>query len=872
MAPLSAAPALPTPATARRRRLAWLGERWPLARPWVLAAVGLGFVLLIGAALHAQLREVQYTDVVATMDATPPRDLVLALLFTVLSFVTLAGYDASALRYAGAHVRGSTVMLTSFVAYALGNTIGLGPLTGGAVRMRLYAAAGVEPPRIAQAIVFNAAAFGLGMTAFGAIGLLWAAADVAQQLRLPAAVLRAGALLALMLLALFLLLCAKRRRLTLRRWSLRLPAAGLALRQLVIGAVELGCSAAVLWCLLPADAVPLASFVAFYAIAITAGIVSHVPGGIGVFEAVMLAAAGPHVPTQSMLSALLLYRAVYHVLPLVVACAALAFYELRGLGHGMAAPVGRMAVHLSPKLLAALAFIGGGWLLVSGVTPQSDEAQQLLALKVPLPVIEASHFIGSIAGLGLLIVARGLLHRLDAAWWAALCLSLLAAVLAWPKGIAFSEALLLSALALLLVISRRQFDRRSSLFSARLEPEWLLAMGGVLAGCIGILFFAYEQIDYGNRLWWQFEFDGQAPRSLRALLAVVLLALWYSAWQLLRPPAGHTTTPTAADIERAAVIGASSPAAEACLAMTGDKQLMFSDSGRSFLMFGRRGRSWVSLHGPFGDADEAPDLVWRFVETASAHSGRAAFYQVRPESLPMYLDCGLHAFKLGEYATVPLRDFNLQGAKRADMRAGVNRAQRSGLTFEVLQGDAVDREIDALRAVSDAWLAVQRTREKGFSVGSFDAAWLRRLPVAVVRQHGRIVAFANLLVTGQKADASIDLMRHHPDAPAGTMDYLFAQVMLYLQAAGHARFGLGMAPMAGMAERRRAPRWQRIGRLLFDHGERFYSFRGLFRFKDKFDPDWEARYLVTAGGTAPLFALADVAALIGGGAKGVVSK
>lgn len=848
---------------------AWLGEWWPRARPWVFAALGLGLVLVIVAALGSLLREVRYADVLVAMRATPPRDMALALLFTALSFLTLTGYDASALRYAGAQVRTGTVMLTSFVAYALGNTIGLGPLTGGAVRMRLYGAAGVEPAKITRAIVFNAAAFGLGMTAFGALGLLWAAELVAPPLRTPAALLRSGALLVLVGLAGFLWLCARRRVLTLHRWSLRLPVAGLALRQLAIGAVELACSAAVLWFLLPAGTVPLPSFVAFYALAVTAAIVSHVPGGVGVFEAVMLAALGPQVPVQEVLGALLLYRGIYHVLPLVVATAVLALYELR---TGMAAPVGRMAVHLSPQMLAALAVVGGAWLLVSGVTPQSDEAQQLLALRVPLPIVEASHFVGSVAGLGLLIVARGLLHRLDAAWWAALLLSALATVLAWPKGIAMDEALLLGTLATLLVISRRQFDRRSSLFAERLEPEWLLALGGVIAGCIGILFFAYQEVGYANRLWWQFEFDAQAPRSLRALLAVTLLCMAYSAWQLLRPPAGEAARPTPADLERAATIGWASPSAVSQFALTGDKHLMFSESGRSFLMYGKQGRSWISLHGPFGDAAEASDLVWRFVETASAHGGRAAFYQVRPASLPMYLDCGLQAFKLGEYASVPLRDFNLRGVKRADLRAGVNRAQREGLSFEVLTGAAVAREIDALRAVSDAWLAGQRAREKGFSVGSFNAAWLGRLPVGVVRRHGDIVAFANLLVTSQREDATIDLMRHRPDAPPGTMDYLFAQLMLYLQAEGYARFGLGMAPMAGMAERRRAPRWQRIGRLLFEHGERFYNFRGLFRFKDKFAPDWEARYLVAPGGMAPLFALVDVAALIGGGAKGVLTK
>lgn len=827
------------------------------------------FVVLVGHALHALLAEVDYDDVSQAMRDTPLEHIVWALIATALSYLALTGYDASALRYAGAKVNRGMVLLTSYVAYALGNTIGLGPLTGGAVRMRLYAAAGVEPPRITRAIVFNAAAFALGMSAFGALGLLWAAPEVAPQLGVPAMLLQGGALAVLLGLMVFLVLCRRQRNVLIGRFSFALPEFDLALRQLLISAAELCASAAALWFLLPSGQIALPAFIAFYAIAVTAGILSHVPGGLGVFDAVILVACGSHVPAPLVVSALVLYRCLYYVLPLALATLLLAAWELRS---GVGAPVGRLAVHQSPRLLAALTFVAGIWLLLSGVTPQSEEAQQLLALRVPLALVEASHFIGSVAGLGLLLVARGLLHRLDAAWWASLVLSVIAAVLALPKGIAVSEALLLSTLALLLMLSRKQFDRRSSLFAQRLEPEWMMAVAGVIAGCLGVLFFAYEHTGYANRLWWQFEFDAQAPRSMRALLAVALIAGGYSIWQLLRPSSGEAMPATVEELERAAAVARAHSHAGACFALTGDKHLMFSPSGRSFLMYGKQGRSWISLYGPIGEEDEGPDLVWRFLELASAHGGRAAFYQVRPDLLAMYLDCGLQAFKLGEVAFVPLRDFNLKGAKRADMRTATNRAKREGLTFEVLAPAQVEPELDALRAVSDAWLDEQRTREKSFSVGRFDEAYLQRLPVAVVRREGIPIAFANLLITDTRHEASIDLMRYLPDAPSGTMDYLFAEILLHLQAQGYGRFSLGMAPMAGMVDRRRAPRWQRLGRLLFDYGERFYNFRGLYRFKDKFDPHWEPRYLMAPGGIAPLLALVDVAALIGGGVKGVIAR
>jgi len=295
-----------------------LGEWWARLRPWLLAVVGVALAALVGVALRRLLDEVHYAGVMAAMDATPAPRIWLAVLATAFSYLALSRYDASALRHVGAKVGEPTILFTSFVAYALSNTIGLGPLSGGVVRMRLYSAAGVEPPQIARVIVFNAAAFGLGMMFFGAIGLLWGAHDVAALLHTRGWLVRLLAAAMLLLLIGFLWLCVRRRTVQFgRALRLRLPPAELALRQLVISAIELAASATVLWLLLPAGGIPLPAFVGFYAIAVTAGIVSHVPGGVGVFETVLIQLL-PGGPTAELVSAVLLYRFIYYFIPLVL--------------------------------------------------------------------------------------------------------------------------------------------------------------------------------------------------------------------------------------------------------------------------------------------------------------------------------------------------------------------------------------------------------------------------------------------------------------------------------------------------------------------------------------------------------------------------
>jgi phosphatidylglycerol lysyltransferase len=289
-------------------------------------------------------------------------------------------------------------------------------------------------------------------------------------------------------------------------------------------------------------------------------------------------------------------------------------------------------------------------------------------------------------------------------------------------------------------------------------------------------------------------------------------------------------------------------------------------------MFGRRGRSWISLFDPTGPQSEWPELVWRFLERVREQGGRASFYQVRPQTLPVYLDAGLRAYKLGEYAYVPLADFSLKGKARADLRQALNRGEREGMSLEVLPAGVSAEKLAELRSISDAWLAEHAAAEKGFSLGAFTTPYIQRGPVAVVRAADRTVAFASLMTTDLADEASIDLMRHLPDAPHGTMDFLFAKLLLHFQSQGFQRFGLGMAPLSGMARHALAPRWHRAGRLLFAHGEHFYNFQGLRAFKEKFSPQWEPRYLAAPGGMTPLFVLADVAALISGGLRGAVAK
>ncbi|MGH8517759.1 MAG: lysylphosphatidylglycerol synthase domain-containing protein [Panacagrimonas sp.] len=545
----------------------------------VLALLG---VLSFEALRHLSA-ELSYTAVVGAMRATSMQDLLLAILATGLSYLALTGYDHSALRYVGARVPNRVVGQTAFIAYALSNSIGLGVLTGGAMRMRMYSAAGVTPERVTQAIVFSALAFGLGMGVAGALALFWSADAIQPVVRLPAVLLQGIAAGFLTLIAGAALLAWRRGTLRVAGGrTIRVPSPALMLQQLLWSGIDIVATAAVPWLLLPSGAVDYPTFLGFFCAATVLGMLSHLPGGIGVFEAVMLLSLGGRVPAGALAGALLLYRAIYFVLPLTLALGWLVLLELRKVRQS---PVMRAMLGLTPMLMAALTLLVGVMLLVSGVTPATDEATALLALHVPLILVEAAHFLGSVAGLALLFVARGMVLRLDAAWWMGVLLGLASLVLALPKGIAVNEALMLSGLLALLIASRRQFTRRASLFAQPFSAGWTSAVGVVVLALVLLMFLVYRDVAYAHELWWQFAFDAHAPRALRALAAVSLLALVLSLRQLFRPASPPMERIDVATLDRAAPVVDAQEHADAQLAMAGDKQFLFSDSGSAFVMY-----------------------------------------------------------------------------------------------------------------------------------------------------------------------------------------------------------------------------------------------------------------------------------------------
>ena len=529
------------------------------------------------------------------------------------------------------------------------------------------------------------------------------------------------------------------------------------------------------------------------------------------------------------------------------------------------------ALEIAPILGMVLALGAGVMLLVSGATPSDPERFRWLVQVAPLALIEISHFLSSILGLLLVLLAFGLRRRLDAAWGATVVVLALVAVLALFKGFNWGQTGALALICLIIIPLHPAFPRTSRLTRMEITPGWLFSALALVAGAGVLGWWQFKHADYSDTLWWRVMADADATRSLRAFVGVAVALLGVGVWRLLATAA---TPPIVGDHDpdfervRAILAVAEEPEPSANLALLGDKRFLFSASGDSFLMFGVRGRSWVALGAPVGKREERMELLWRFRELADAHAARPGLYGIGPDLLPDVVELGLSIQKTGESATVPLDQFSLTGRRREALRRNWRRAGETSL-FEVYEPAQVPALIDELQGVSDIWLSHHAGGDKAFSMGGFEPRYVGEFPCAVVRTEGVIVAFATIWTTADRSAFSMDLMRYSDEAPKNVMDYLFVELMQWGREQGYTAFEFGMAPLAGLEDRPLAPIMSRVGRLLFERGEELYNFRGVRRYKDKYDPLWQPRYIAAPHKWSIPVLMADIGLLSSGGVSGL---
>jgi len=837
---------------------------WPL--------IGLVLFVIALEVLSHELAATSWRAVIGSAKATPWPQVVAALALTVLNYAVLTGYDFLAFASIGKRLAPWRIGVASFLAYAVANNVGFALISGASIRYRFYTRWGLGAEELSRIIFSYSITFWLGLLALGGLSLA-----LTPQLRigtLPGPIVE---LLGWMLLALSVafVVYAGIRRTPIRLWrfELPLPRPAIAMAQWVVSSADWVLAASVLYVLLLDRGTPFFAVTGAFLTAQLIGLLSHVPGGAGVFEGLMVVLLRPYVPPADLVGPLLLYRVIYYVLPFTIAAVALVLdeaYQRRADAARTAAFVGRLAEQLAPRALSLLMFVAGLVLLFSGATPAAEGRLEWMNQFVPLGIVETSHLAGSMVGVMLLLLSQGVARRLDAAYHAA-TIALVAGIAAsLLKGVDIEEAALLTAFLLLLRRARPAFDRKAALFETRLSPGTLAAVAAAIVASTWLGLFAFKHVEYSDELWWQFALSAEAPRFLRATVGSAIAVLLIAAAKLLRPAPHEVDPPSPGELDTAAGIIATQPHAAPNLIFLRDKGVLFDAGRRGFVMYGVQGRTWAAMGDPVGPSELVPGLIRAFLERCDDFGGTPVFYEVRKDYLHHYADFGLTFIKLGEEARVDLSTFTLEGGAGHRYRQALGRIKKAGAQFRIIPPADVAAILPQLRRVSDDWLG-HKGAEKGFSLGFFDEEYLSRNPIAVIERQDQILAFANIWTGAGKHELSVDLMRYDHHALGGVMESLFTQLIVWGRANGYRWFSLGMAPLSGFENSPVAPLWNRAGAFLYEHGEAVYNFQGLRLFKQKFNPVWEPHYLACQGGFGLARALTDITLLIAGGYRQVFS-
>ena len=293
----------------------------------VWPAIGLGAVVFSLWLLVRELRGLSLAQVEAAFGAISAGHWVLAVLSTLIAYAALAWYDRIALLHLGFKLSWTFISAVSFTTYALSHNIGMSMFSGAMVRYRAYSTKGLTLADVGVLVAFCSFTFALGTVLLGGLVLVYEPEIVQRLFSIDPGAARWTGGAMLLVVGLYIAGSALHLEpLVIGKFKLVYPRLPITFRQLVAGPLELMGAAGIIYCALPADNNPgflivLGIFLASF----SAALLSHAPGGLGVLEFVFVKAL-PDIPKGDVIAALLVFRLLYLVAPLVLGIAAVVLF------------------------------------------------------------------------------------------------------------------------------------------------------------------------------------------------------------------------------------------------------------------------------------------------------------------------------------------------------------------------------------------------------------------------------------------------------------------------------------------------------------------------------------------------------------------
>ncbi|GGA97669.1 phosphatidylglycerol lysyltransferase [Macrococcus hajekii] len=797
-------------------------------------------VLFFSAAmviLSRELAHVNYKETIKLFRAIPTLNFILLILTGLLTVLSLSLYDYVLTRHLNVNISIRRLIPTSFITNALNNILGLGGLFGAGLRVFQYQPRTdpKEPLKRGISLLLLSTISGLSVLCYIAYSIIDIKAIPYGNWIVLFACIYAPAFL------IFSIMKPIKKNMRFLGVNFTLVSmvdwlAVIILFYFILHELNISISFTVL--------------AGLFIIASLSGIVSMVPGGLGAFDLVMLTGLQTvGISEEKSLLALLLYRTIYYFFPLLVALF-MAVFEYR-----------ETARHYieDNKILSSAAMTGSFIRSLQKESPYqfSSMIAALLTILTSLvyyfnhflivydAIAEKSYTYYSViiifhvaASLILLVNSNGVMHGTKRATM----LSILSTfTLLITTFLSYGTIISYSWLTTMLVMLVYRYRRATTVKRSLTPLKLLISTGLIITLLLVNHWVTVDMLEiYPHKVT---HFDQQLIGQLMWLVLLIFVVLsgaitYYYARKynsMINQPISYE--------EIDDIIRSHGGSYVSHLAFTGDKQFFLNDERDAFLMFHKTNNACIVMGDPVGNDEHFETLLNDFYDKAFFVGNDIIFYQVQSKHLPLYHQFGNHFFKIGEEALIPLADFTISGKKQRAFRATMNKLDKEGYTFDIIDPPYSDELIESLKEVSDKWL--DGKQEMHFSVGSFTRDYLERAPIAVLRdKDNHIIAFSTLMPTHYNSTLSVDLIRWLPELDIPAMDALYLNMLLYSQSQGYTYFNMGMATLSNVGHNRYGYARERVAGHVFTHFNNLYSFQGLRKYKQKFNPEWTERYVV----------------------------
>ena len=607
--------------------------------------------------------------------------------------------------------------------------------------------------------------------------------------------------------------------------------------------------------------ISLINILPLYFISICIGMVSMIPGSLGSFDLMMIGGLlHLSINHNEAASWLLLFRIFYYIVPFFIGL----ILFLKSMGGQINDKFSGIPKKLSRLIKQSVShFMSnffGFFLMATAILPDQIHSIPIIGKMDPIHGQLLFQFPSFLLGSLFFLLGRLLKRRSQFALGFAAILSFISLVYINLGEVSVFSSIYLILFIILVFLRREDLDRRSFFYPV----EDRLKDIGYIAGSFIITFFLmyissentgheslgyiifHGRTGYGTSLKVHF-FNIFLNRFFHLFIYLAIIALFYIVVESFARDR-HFSFGEKFDKVRFETFlkNFNNTNLNASLAFLNDKLLYYYIENEKDLVafqFALEDGKAIVMGDPIGPKEYFPKAINEFIKEAESKNLIPLFYEIGQELTLLLHELGYEFMKFGETAKVNLTEFGLVGKSGRKFRAIINRGENSGYSFKIMSPPFSKEFMDELENISNDWLSGRE--EKGFSLGFFDRDYLSLAPVAcVLDKSGKVQAFANFLVCNTKTESSIDLMRYDPLTERnGIMDYLFVQIFLYLKEIDVVYFDLGMAPLSNVGQNDHSFVEEKLAFLVYTFATRFYSFGGLRKYKEKFSPSWEARYL-----------------------------